>query len=299
MGRIWMDDDDPAAGGATNLAPGTPLSGRSSDSMTPGRTTPPPAAPPPARRRSTLLRPRLLVAPLLASLAGTAACGNDPETPSLGEGELRVLFVGNSLTYVNDLPGMVGALAVADGVDFAYAVQAIPNYALGDHWNAGVDGIIWDLKPDVVILQQGPSSLPSSRSYLMEWAGRIGQVVTGTGGRSALFMVWPERARMNVFDAVRDNYADAADLVRGIFIPAGETWRAAWARDPDLALYGTDGYHPSVDGSAAAALTIWAMLAGESEEPPPCATEVLPVEAATADVLCDAMRESVAAWGVW
>jgi len=35
-------------------------------------------------------------------------------------------------------------------------------------------------------------------------------------------------------------------------------WRAAWRRDPTLALYSSDGLHPSAGGSYAAALAIFA-----------------------------------------
>lgn len=209
-----------------------------------------------------------------------------------------MLFVGNSLTYTNDAPGMVAALAQADGVDLQHAVVAAPNFGLGDHWASGIEDVIRELAPDVVVLQQGPSSLESSRAYLLEWAGRIGEVVTEAGGRSALFMVWPESTRQEAFDAVRENYAAAAELLDGIFIPAGETWRAAWQLDPELPLYGPDGFHPSQLGSQAAALTIYAMLVGSADQEPPCPAQVL-VDTDTAELLCDALREATAAYGVW
>ena len=47
--------------------------------------------------------------------AGTASCGST--APGLPDDGLSVLFVGNSLTAANDLPGMVAALAGAAGVE--------------------------------------------------------------------------------------------------------------------------------------------------------------------------------------
>lgn len=227
----------------------------------------------------------------------SAGCGQ-PSGPLPGDGDLRVLFVGNSLTYTNDLPAMVGALAEADGVDLSYAVEARPGFALGDHWDRGLADRISEVAADVVVLQQGPSSLESSRAYLVEWTERIDDVVRAAGGRSALFMVWPEATRLDAFDAVRESYAAAADSVGGIFIPAGETWRSAWVADPDLALYGPDGFHPSRTGSAAAAVTVYAMLVGGGAEEPPCPAGAL-VDEATATLLCAAMREAVGAYGVF
>jgi hypothetical protein len=50
---------------------------------------------------------------------------------------LRVLFIGNSLTYTNDLPGIVKAFAQADRQQaFESRTIAFPNYSLEDHWNS-------------------------------------------------------------------------------------------------------------------------------------------------------------------
>jgi hypothetical protein len=73
-------------------------------------------------------------------------------------------------------------------------------------------------------------------------------------------MVWPSRAREFDFAGVSDSYQTAAELVAGLLFPAAEAWRAAWRRDPDLALYGPDGFHPSLMGSYLAALVIAGQL---------------------------------------
>jgi hypothetical protein len=64
------------------------------------------------------MRPRLAALILLAwalACAGSAtdAPRADPDAQH-GPGE-GALFIGNSLTYANDLPGLVSALAAADG----------------------------------------------------------------------------------------------------------------------------------------------------------------------------------------
>jgi hypothetical protein len=45
-----------------------------------------------------------------------------------------------------------------------------------------------------------------------------------------------------------------------VLLPAGEAWRAAWRRDPELKLYGKDGFHPSILGSYLAALVVFDRL---------------------------------------
>jgi hypothetical protein len=104
--------------------------------------------------------------------------------------------------------------------------------------------------------------------------------VRAAGGKSALYMVWPELSRISYFDRVRDSYALAARDASGWFLPAGEAWRAAWRLTPSLALYGGDGFHPTAAGTYAAALTIFGGLAGRSPVglPAPATVDAVTVE---------------------
>ena len=176
-----------------------------------------------------------------------------------------MLFIGNSLTDGNDLPGMVRTLASAAGLDWDVQAQLLSGASLEDHWARGAaQQRIRSGHWDAVVLQQGPSSLPESRANLRQWVEQFDVLVRTAGGRSALYMVWPELSRFSYFDRVRDSYALAARDVSGYFLPGGEAWRAAWRDTPSLALYGGDGFHPTVAGSYAAALTIFAGLSGRS-----------------------------------
>jgi hypothetical protein len=178
-----------------------------------------------------------------------------------------VLFVGNSLTYFNDLPGMVVALAQHSGDRITQTTVAFPNFSLEDHWNDGrALGAISGSKWDLIVLQQGPSSLATSRDLLVEYAQRFAAEADRVGARVALYSVWPSFDRAMDFDAVTANYATAADTTDGVLFPAGEAWRAAWRRDSSLQLYGSDGFHPTPLGSYLVALVMYQQLTGRSPE---------------------------------
>jgi hypothetical protein len=205
----------------------------------------------------------------------------------------RVLFIGNSLTASNDLPALVREIARADGRELDYDQLLAPGVSLEDHWNAGAAEVIADVGAEVVILQQGPSSLPESQDHLRTWAERFAVPIREAGGTPALLMVWPEDSRREAFDAVSESYRSAAAAVDGLFIPAGDAWRAAWERDPDLALYGGDGFHPSPLGSLMAALTVYAVVFdADVGALPASAAPGVPRE--TFDVLVAAVRQVVA-----
>lgn len=216
--------------------------------------------------------------------AGSPSDATGPPPPiadpaALGRGA-RLLFIGNSLTSANDLPEQVRALATAEGLGWEVQAELVGGAGLEDHWQRGsAQTLIQSGHWDAVVLQQGPSSLPESRANLRQWAARFDRLVRAAGGRSALYMVWPERSRISVFDRVRDSYALAARDVSGWFLPAGESWRAAWRGNPSLALFGGDGFHPSAAGSYAAALTIFAGLSGHSPLGLPAPATVEPATA--------------------
>jgi hypothetical protein len=185
--------------------------------------------------------------------------------------EMRVLFIGNSLTFVNDLPAIVAALAdAAGGQKLSYRMIAHPDFSLEDHWNQGearkaISGARWD----VVVLQQGPSALAESRKLLVEYTRRFDEEIRRAGARTALYMVWPSKARFGDFDRVLQSYAEAAQSVNGILFPAGKAWQLAWRHKSDLALYSPDNFHPSAAGSYLAAVVIYQQLYGDTETAAP------------------------------
>lgn len=194
----------------------------------------------------------------LAVIAGaTVACGNG-STSGTGPSPdaFAVLFVGNSLTYTNNLPGVVEALLEAGGVEADVRAVAFPDFGLEDHWVEGsARNLIAAGGWEVVAMQQGPSAT-EGRPSLLEYSARFAAEIRAAGGEPALYMVWPSSARSFDFPGVESSYADAADAVDGILLPAGTAWLEAWERDADLSLYAADGFHPSALGTLLAALTI-------------------------------------------
>jgi hypothetical protein len=209
------------------------------------------------------------------ALASSCSAGSNPagtgtpqpvSNPSLGPapaGE-RVLFVGNSLTDVNDLPLIVEALSQAGGRPLSVDKVTYGGVSLEDHWGLKTQDRIAAGGWRYVVLQQGPSALLESRVNLREWTARFDTVIRQAGARTALYMVWPESYRREAFPDVSASYRLAAQDVGGILLPAGDAWIVAWRRNAALPLYGPDGFHPTITGSYLAALTIYAGVTGGS-----------------------------------
>ncbi len=117
---------------------------------------------------------------------------------------------------------MVWTVGEAAGRDVAVGARLYPGGNLEDHWNTGAIAVIRDQRADIVVLQQGPSSLPENQAHLREWSVRFAAEIRAAGGVPALYMVWPSKGRLHAMDAVRDAYAGAAEAVDGYLIPGGE-----------------------------------------------------------------------------
>lgn len=191
--------------------------------------------------------------------------GASATPPPLEPVTRHILFIGNSLTDENDLPATVSAIARSAGDTLRVEAIVGPGLALIDHYNGATQALAAIRKGswDFVVLQQGPTSTGGvCEDSLVLWSQLFDTRIRAVGATTALFMVWPDRSRLAHFDNVRLAYQHAAGAVHGVFLPAGEAWRAAWAAAPDLPLYGPDGFHPSPTGTFLAALVIYERLSG-------------------------------------
>lgn len=168
---------------------------------------------------------------------------------------LHVLFLGNSLTAGNDVPGIVQALAQLHGVTLVADVNAPGGFSLEDHWNTGHGDLVRQGSYDLVVLQQGPSTLPESQTNLQQWTQVWTQHARGQASEAALFMVWPFQWQANGFDLVSLSYRNAAERAGIEVFAAGEAWESALALQPGFALY-SDDLHANAAGSLLAAMTI-------------------------------------------
>lgn len=177
---------------------------------------------------------------------------------------IRVLFIGNSLTYFNNLPGTLIDLARSSGDTIRAGIVAYPDYALVDHLNQGgavraIASTPWNF----VVLQQGPSSLQVNRDSLIAMTRVFDGPIRQAGAKPALFSVWPQTVNFATFPRAIESYRLAAAAVGGVYLPVGATWQTALADDAMLALYNADGLHPSELGTYLAALVMYERFTGK------------------------------------
>ncbi|CAL2057432.1 SGNH/GDSL hydrolase family protein [Tenacibaculum sp. 190524A05c] len=172
--------------------------------------------------------------------------------------EYSILFIGNSLTYYNDLPKLVTEYAKNEkNLNIKTKMVAHPNYAIEDHWNDGkVKRLIRRKKYDYVILQQGPSSQKDGRKMLIQYGRKYSNLCKSSNTKLCYFMVWPAIYYYHTFNGVIKNHEDAAKLNNAILLPVGKVWKTHIEESKDYSLYNQDEFHPSEKGSKLAAKVI-------------------------------------------
>jgi hypothetical protein len=179
----------------------------------------------------------------------------------------QILFIGNSFTNRNDLPGMLEGLgASASPARPIRTRRVIANgAALKTHWDRGTarDEILrtpWDY----VVLQE-QSTLPLKNRARMHESIRIfDRAIRERGAKTVLYLTW---ARLHSFDR-QDELSDAFTTIgrelEAVVVPAGVAWKRALAERPGLVLHDKDQSHPNAAGTYLAACTFYAALFDET-----------------------------------
>ena len=206
----------------------------------------------------------------------------------------RVLFVGNSYTYVNDLPTVFARLAAAGGHPVETAMSAPGGATLADHLaSADTMGLIRGSHPDVVVLQEQSVTpvTPYGRAGMEQAAAGLVAAIRSAGGTPLLFETWghrdgwpsggvPDYGSMQA--EIDASYAAVGADLRIAVAPAGIAWLGVASHDPEVGLWADDGSHPAVAGTYLAACVLYGAVFRQS---PVGLAETGGLDAGTAGVL--------------
>jgi hypothetical protein len=218
--------------------------------------------------------PRLLI--LAFVLAGTGVASVDDS--------LRVLFIGNSHTYVNDLPGLFSGLSESGGKPVRTDASTFGGYSLEDHTNtqATLDKIAQDSWSFVVLQEQ--SVIPTIRYWRynsMYAASRLlDSLIQLQGARTAFYMTWgwknggqqsygeslsPDfRDYFEMQESVRVAYQEIAVELSSTMVPVGMAFARARRVDSLVDLWQADYCHATLMGTYLGACVFYAVLHGAS-----------------------------------
>jgi hypothetical protein len=178
---------------------------------------------------------------------------------------LRVLFVGNSFTARNDLPGLVARIAAAGGKKLEQRLISMGGASLRMHWNKGeAVKAIQSENFDYVVLQE-QSTLPIKNATRMrENVLLFDEAIGASGAKTALYMTWARKGQAEKQALITRAYTEIAEEIGATLIAAGKAWELFMREHKTPVLHDKDGSHPTLAGSYLAACVAFGSLFGES-----------------------------------
>ena len=187
----------------------------------------------------------------------------------------RVLFIGNSYTYYNDMPAIFGRVCAENGV--AAEVESVTDggyyleYFLSPDDPKGAEALekLAGKRYDFVVMQEQSLRPAAEPEVFLADARALCALVRKNGATPVFYETWAYRGdnpalALNGFDhdgmqkALFEAYRKAAAENGAILVRAGDRFSEAYKVGEDV--FDPDGSHPSAKGSELIARTVFETL---------------------------------------
>lgn len=171
--------------------------------------------------------------------------------------KLRILFVGNSHTYMNDLPEMVAEKARGEGYDCEVTMIAHGGWYLEQH--VAEPDVRFNIRYghyDYVVIQEHAHPFgPEERFFVA--ARQLNEWIREAGSRPVVYMTWAKQDDEAAQPRMIRAHEQIARELDALLAPVGAHWWDYLKSHPEIYMYKRDGQHASSHGSAFAAGYIW------------------------------------------
>lgn len=179
----------------------------------------------------------------------------------------RILFIGNSHTYVNNVPESVRQLLASDSNHRNASVKSV-SVSLLENAGPDVDQAIRSENWDFVVLQGAQVSSSHKYRYSQAHAIALANLALSWKSKVLLCAEWPRRG----WDETQYQlgvYREIQAAAKGsVIVPICQVWDASRAKLGGIDLWNADGNHANLKGSFLSACTIYRYLTGELTKNP-------------------------------
>ncbi len=181
--------------------------------------------------------------------------------------DIRVLFVGNSHTYMNDMPYLFSQVyEKTTGRRAEVVMQAFSGRRLSWHLEEFLS-LRFALMYggfDYCVIQQGAHPFPPEEETLRDGA-RLAALCRQAGVTPVFSMTWAEKRLPENQRKMIDTYGKLHAASPSLLAPVGVVWQAMREKHPDIELYYEDGEHASPQGDLLIACALCATLTGSPD----------------------------------
>lgn len=195
----------------------------------------------------------------------------------------KILFIGNSYTYVNKLWDVIAALAKAEGHPVSVASVTEGGKTL-QYFNdpAGekgkeARGAIASGGFDIVVLQEQSLRPAVSPALFLTAAASFCEQIRAAGAEPVFYATWGRKegaAALAQYKLTNETmtaklnaaYCKAGEVNGAHVACVGLAFYEIYTGHPEIELYNEDGSHPSKAGTFLAALTLYRVIFGETPQ---------------------------------
>ena len=177
---------------------------------------------------------------------------------------MKILFIGNSHTYYNDLPQMVKELFEYTGVKTHVTMSTEGGKGLIYHCDRkDVNFNIRHGEYDVVVLQDKATNF-NPEDFKQGGRTLMNNSLRECPARRVLYMIWSRRMEKEKQEIITRAYTELGTEIDAAVAPAGEVWHKILRETPEMEslLYRPDGNHATPLGSYLAAATLFYTITG-------------------------------------
>lgn len=170
---------------------------------------------------------------------------------------MRVLFIGNSHTYFNDMPQIFAEMVRQEGIPCEVTMIAHGGWYLAQHQAEPETrfNILYGNYDYVVLQEYAHPFGPEEKMY--EAARQLNQWIREAGSIPVAYMTWAEKVNEAGQERMSAAYEHMAEEIGAVLAPVGREWWKVFHDGTDTELYYVDGEHASPAGSRLAASVIW------------------------------------------
>jgi hypothetical protein len=248
----------------------------------------------------TGLRLLVIAALFLASCSGSGSDDSNPNSapslPPATNADITLLFMGNSHTSFNNVPGMVAAMVRAARPGKSVAEVLAPGSMFLDERlnDAASVNLLRSQNWSFVILQAQKYSSSGQFEYSTAEAEELIRMARQSQAVPVMFPEWPRRS-VDETQRIYDLHVSIAQRETACVAPIGQAWDLSFARNTSLALHAADGNHSNAAGAFFAALILFATITGTSPLELPALPQ-FPVDVSTQALLRATAAETVQVW---
>lgn len=176
---------------------------------------------------------------------------------------LRILFIGNSYTYLHDIPELTRFFIKlgTKGLPIVVQSHARSGATLEKHWlDQDARNLVRSARWAYVIVQEQSLRPLDNPDNTFLHVGRFDSLVRVIGGKTVLFETWAKGNDPLLQLRYDSTFREVSRSIGCLRAPVGAVMRAALAQRPDIKFLENDLSHPNAVGSFLAASVFYSVI---------------------------------------